>query len=64
MNVVTALAHTEFRKTLATLAGDEKGTQMERDLAHLALRLYDLNPTHPGAVAMVNEMTMRVFDAA
>lgn len=62
MMTVTALMHTEFRQMLATIAGDEERTAMERELAHLALAVYDVNPEHPGIVAIVNRFTKRALD--
>lgn len=64
MITVTALLHNDFRRMLATIAGDEERTQMERELAHLALAIYDVNPEHPGIVAIVNRFTKRALDAA
>lgn len=62
MMTVTALMHTEFRQLLATIAGNEERTQMERELAQLALMVYDVNPEHPGIVAIVNRFTKRALD--
>jgi hypothetical protein len=64
MTTATALLHTEFRQMLATLAGDEERTLMERELAHLALAVYDVNPEHPGIVAIVNRFAKRALDAS
>ena len=64
MMTATALLHTEFRQMLATIAGDQDRTQMERELAQLALMVYDVNPEHPGIVAIVNRFTKRALDAA
>lgn len=63
MNTVTALLHTDFRRMLAMIAADQDRTQMERELAHLALAVYDVNPEHPGIVAIVNRFTKRALDA-
>ena len=63
MMTVTALLHDDFRKMLAIIAGDEERTPMERELAHLALAVYDVNPEHPGIVAIVNRFTKRALDA-
>jgi hypothetical protein len=62
MITVTALMHTEFRQMLASIAGDERRTEMERELAHLALAVYDVNPEHPGIVAIVNRFAKRALD--
>jgi hypothetical protein len=64
MMTVTALMHDQFRQLLWTLASNPKGTQMERDLASLALSLYDANPEHPAVVHVVNEFAKRALDAA
>jgi hypothetical protein len=64
MITVTALLHDEFRRMLAVIAGDEERTEMERELAQLALMVYDVNPEHPGIVAIVNRFTKRALDAS
>lgn len=65
MMTTTALLHREFKMMLATIASDmESRTQMERELAHLALAVYDVNPEHPGIVAIVNRFTKRALDAS
>lgn len=63
MNAVTALLHTDFRRMLAMIACDEERTHMERELAQLALLIYDVNPEHPGIVAIVNRFTKRALDS-
>lgn len=63
MMTVTALMHDQFRQMLWNVAFG-KGPQMERDLAALALKLYDANPEHPAVVYVVNEFTKRALDAA
>jgi hypothetical protein len=64
MMTVTALCHDQFRQLLWSLASNPKGTQMERDLASLALSLYDANPEHPAVVNIVNQYAKRAVDAA
>ena len=64
MMTVTALMHDQFRQLLWSLAHNPKGTPMERDLASLALTLYDANPEHPAVVHVVNQFTKRALDAA
>ena len=61
MTTGTALLHREFRMMLTNLT-HPKGTQMERDLASLALSLYDANPEHPAVVHVVNEFAKRALD--
>lgn len=60
MTTATALLHTEFRMMLMNL--NEQGTtQMERELASLALTLYDADPEHPAVVQVVNGFTRRAL---
>lgn len=64
MITATSLAHNEFRRMLAMIAGNETQTQMERELAQLALMVYDVNPEHPGIVAVVDRFAKRALDAS
>ena len=63
MMTATALLHRQFRLLLMNITA-QGATPMERDLASLALALYDANPEHPAVVHAVNEMTKRALDAA
>lgn len=63
MTTATALVHTQFRQLLLMITKDEERTQMERQLATLALRLYDANPEHPNVVNTINVMARRALDA-
>lgn len=58
---VTALCHDQFRQMLWQLASNPQGSPMERDLASLALNLYDANPEHPNVVYVVNTFTLRAL---
>ena len=64
MIAVTALMHDQFRRLLWSLASNPKGTLMERELASLALALYDANPEHPNVVHLVNTFAKRALDAS
>lgn len=61
MTTATALCHREFRLMLSGLASYPNGTQMERELASLALSLYDANPEHPAVVHIVNDFARRAL---
>jgi hypothetical protein len=58
---MTALLHREFRMTLCQFTTDPRCTKNERDLATLALSIYDLVPDHPLVVNFVNEYSQKVF---
>ena len=49
--------------TLWQFASNPRCTQNERDLASLALTIYDLVPEHPLVVNFVNEYSAKVMDS-
>jgi hypothetical protein len=60
---MTALLHREFRMMLMDIAVYGK-TPMERELAGLALDLYDAEPENPKVVNFVNTFARRALDVA
>jgi hypothetical protein len=61
MMTVTALLHDEFRQMLWQIASNPQRNPMERELASLALAIYDANPEHPAVVSVVNQFTKRAL---
>jgi hypothetical protein len=57
---MSALLHRPFRMMLVSISR-HGGTLMERDLATVALDLYDTNPDDPRIEAIVTEFTQRAL---
>jgi len=60
---MTALLHREFRMMLMDIAAYGE-TSLERELAGLALDLYDAGPENPNVVNIVNSFARRALHVA
>jgi hypothetical protein len=56
----TALAHDEFVATLRYFM-ENATTAIERDLARVALDLYELSAEHPPTIEYINRYAMKVL---
>lgn len=60
---MTALLHREFRMMLMDIAVYGQ-TPMERELAGLALDLYDAEPENPKIIILVNQFARKALHVA